>query len=283
MGLQVIESAHAMQSEAVRLRSGGKLIALVATSGYLHAGHRQLIELARERADVVVVSCLVNPKAFGPNEDFARYPRDRRHDEQVCREAEVDILFVPRAEELFPSGYSTYVSEEKLAAGMCGVSRPHYFRGACTLFAVLFNLVRPDVAVFGRKDPQLAAVVRKMADDLHFPTDIIVGETVRDPDGLAVSARNAYLNDFQRKDATCVYRALQQGARLVADQGVRNIDRVLAEVTHHLTQLRRIRVIYVVAVDPETMEPRREVVPGQTLIATAVWCDEVRLLDAVIV
>lgn len=278
--MHIIESVNEMQAHAVRLRSEGKLIGFVPTSGYLHAGHLRLIQMAQEQADVVVVSCFVNPREFGVNEDFARYPRDRERDIQFCREAKVDLLFLPKEDEIFPSGFSTTVIEDKRGSGLCAISRPHFFKGVCTLHAKLFNIVRPDQVIYGRKDPQQAAVIAKMVDDLAFPVEILVGPTVREPDGLACSARNAYLNEFQRRDARVVYQALQRGEELVQN-GIRNVDRVLAEVTFHISQIRRLRVIYVAAVNKFTMEPERHIVPGQTLIACSVWCDEVRLLDNV--
>lgn len=280
--MQVHESLFEMQSTAVGWRSQGKLIALVPTSGALHAGHLSLIEMAKERADVVVVSIFVNPKEFGANEDYDRYPRNRAGDIETCEKAGVQAAFFPQAKDMFPSGHSTYVVEEKVSSGMCGISRPHYFRGAATAHVKLINLVRPDMVVMGMKDPQLATVIRKVMDDLHFPVDIALGPTVRGEDGLALDTRNQYLNDFQRSDATTIYKALQKGKELV-DRGIRNVDRVLAEVTHHISQVRRLRVIYVVAVDRETMEPLREIEPGKSLIACAVWCDEVRLLDNILV
>lgn len=280
--MQIIESVNEMQSLAMRLRTEGKLIGLVPTSGYLHAGHCSLINLARAEADVVVVSCFVNPRQFGPNEDFKRYPRDRERDIAVCREQEVDILFMPREEEMYPAHYSTAAVEEKISLGMCGISRPHYFKGAATVAAKLFNIVRPDFVTLGSKDAQHAAVIKRMVEDLHFPVEIRTAPTVRDEDGLALSAANAFLADFQRKDATAIYRSLCKGRELL-DSGITNLDRLLAEIIHHLSIPRRLRVIYVQAVDAETMEPLREYVPGRTLIATAVWVDQVRLIDNIIV
>lgn len=279
--MQIIESVLSMQELAVQLRTQGRLIGLVATSGALHDGHLSLVKKAQEQADTVVLSIFVNPREFGPNEDLSRYPRSREADLERAREAGVDVVFIPTENEMYPPRYSTTISEERRTQGLCSISRPHYFRGACTIYAKLFNLVRPDLVVMGRRDPQLVAVIRKMADDLHFPVDIEVGEIVREPDGLAMSARNSYLNEFQRRDASALYAALSEGKRLV-DNGIRNVDRVLAEVTHHLSQVRRLRVIYVAAVDPETMESRREIVLGETLIVTAVWCDEVRLIDNIL-
>jgi pantoate--beta-alanine ligase len=279
--MQIIHSVQEMQATARRLRQEGKRSALVPTSGAIHAGHLHLIEMARGQADLVVVSCFVNPREFGPNEDFARYPRDAQADTEACRAAAVDILFAPTVAAMYPAGYSSTVTEDTLSLPMCGISRPHYFRGVCTVHAKLFNIVRPDVVVLGMRDAQKTAVLRKLVADLNYPLQVLVGETVRAADGLALSARNAYLNEFQRRDALTLYRALGAG-RSLAEGGISNIDRVLAEVTHHISLVRRLRVIYVAAVDIDTMEPVRAIVRGRTLVTAAVWCDEVRLLDHIL-
>lgn len=278
--MQVIESINDMQALAVRWRTEGKLIGFVPTMGFLHEGHLSLIDVAREQADVVVVSIFVNPTQFGVNEDLDQYPRDLERDLELCRARGADLVFIPPRAEIYPDDYSTYVNEEKLSEGLCGISRPVFFRGVCTVVAMLFNIVRPDVAVFGQKDAQQAAVIKKMVRDLHFPVDILVGPTVREEDGLAMSSRNAYLNEFQRRDAATIYQALLKGKEIV-EQGILNADRVLAEVTHHISQVRRLRVIYVACVHRDTMEPLKQIIPGETIVATAVWCDEVRLVDNV--
>jgi len=280
--MQIIEDPNQMQERAMSLRTEGKLIALVSTSGALNAGHAALIRKAREEADVVVVSAIVNPLEFGPNEDFDRYPRNDSGDSELCKEEQVDILFRPSPARLFPGGYSLSVNESAISKGLCGISRPHYFKGVCTLHALLFNVVRPDRLVLGQRDAQKCAVLAKLVEELRYPVEVNLVETVREADGLAVSARNCYLNEFQRRDAAGVYSALKEGARL-AREGMTNVDRILAEVTHHLSQVRRLRVIYVAAVDPVTMEPLRgQIRPGHTLIAVGVWCDEVRLIDNVL-
>lgn len=276
--MQVIDSINEMQSLAISMRSTGRLVGLVPTMGYLHDGHLSLIETAKSRADQVVVSIFVNPTQFGPSEDYANYPRDAERDLQLCREAGVDVVFIPGAEEMYPSGYSTYVTEEKLSQGMCGVSRPHHFRGVTTVVAKLFNIVRPDLAVFGQKDAQQAAVIRKMAQDLHYCVDIVVAPTVREEDGLAKSSRNKYLTSVQRGEAAVIPQALEKAREMVVS-GVISTDRVVAEVTHILSTKRRIRIIYISIVDKDTMQPMREIVSGRSLLALAVWVDEVRLID----
>ncbi|TVR48443.1 MAG: pantoate--beta-alanine ligase [Puniceicoccaceae bacterium] len=276
--MQVIESVYEMQSLAINLRAKDRLIGLVPTMGCLHAGHLSLIEAARKVTDTVVVSIFVNPIQFGPNEDFDAYPRQRARDLELCEEAGVDIVFAPEPEALYPRGFSTYVVEELVSRPLCGISRPNHFRGVLTVVAKLFNIIHPDTAVFGQKDAQQAAVIKKMVNDLHFCIDILVEPTAREPDGLAMSSRNRYLSPTQREDARALYLALQ-AAKALVDAGVRNVDRVVAEATHTLSSHRRVRVIYVSVVDRCTMESAREIIPGKCLLAVAAWVDEVRLID----
>lgn len=276
--MQTIRSVFEMQTLAEDLRSKGQIIGLVPTMGALHEGHLSLVRLAAERADTVVVSLFVNPAQFGPSEDFAKYPREFESDQQKCAGAGADILFAPTVEEIYPKGYSTYVAEEFISKPLEGVSRPAYFRGVTTITAKLFNIVRPDLAVFGQKDAQQVAVIKKMVNDLHFTVDIVTAPTVRDPDGLALGARNRALTATQRQEALAIHRALQK-AKTMVDSGERRSDRLVAEATHILSQQRRIRIIYAAVVDRCTMEPVREVLPGKAVMAIAAWVDEVRLID----
>lgn len=280
--MQTIQSINEMQSHAIGLRSSGRLIGLVPTMGCLHEGHLSLIDIAKEKADKVIVSIFVNPTQFGPNEDYEKYPRVLEEDLQKCRERGADIVFNPSADEIYPEGYSTYVNEEEISNGLCGVSRPVHFRGVTTVCLKLFNITRPDIAVFGQKDAQQCAVIKKMVHDLNLPMEIVIGETLRDPDGLATSSRNRYLTPSQREDALTIPRALGEGKKLV-DQGVRSVDRVVAEITHHLSMCRRIRVIYVQLVDRETMKPvTRDIEPGKCMVALAAWVDQTRLIDNIL-
>ena len=276
--MQTIQSVNEMQSHAIGLRSSGRLIGLVPTMGSLHEGHLQLVDIAKERADKVIVSIFVNPTQFGPSEDFAKYPRVLEADLEKCRERGVDIVFAPSAEEIYPKGYSTYVNEESLSSGLCGVSRPNHFRGVTTVCLKLFNITRPDIAVFGQKDAQQCAVIKKMIADLNVPTEVVVGPIHRDADGLATSSRNAYLTDTQREAALTISKSLFTAQKMVQD-GIRSVDRVMAEIIHTLSLSRRVRVIYVQIVDRETMEPMREVVPGKCIACVAAWVDQVRLID----
>lgn len=279
--MQKIESVPEMRSLAAQWKAAGKTIALVPTMGALHAGHAALIAVAKTRAEIVVVSVFVNPLAFGPNEMFPSYPRSPDADLKLCEELKVDAVFLPSAEEIFPRGYSSYVTEEAVSKPLCGVSRPTHFRGVTTLMAKLCNIVRPDVAVLGQKDAQQVAVVRKLIADLNFGVEVAVVPTVRETDGLAVSVRNRDLTANQRTDALTISAALRRAQEMVGS-GVRSPDRVIAEVTHLLGQRLRVRVIYASMVDSTTMEAVREITPGKTLLAIAVWIDEVRLIDSVV-
>lgn len=276
--MQIIQSVNETQSHAISLRSSGRLIGLVPTMGSLHAGHLELIDIAKEKADKVIVSIFVNPTQFGPSEDYHQYPRVLEEDLEKCEARGVDIVFNPSVDEMYPEGYSTYVDEEHISAGLCGISRPHYFRGVTTVCLKLFNIARPDVAVFGQKDAQQYAVVEKMVADLNLPTEIVAGPTVREPEGLALSSRNAYLSEVQRQEALSISKALRV-AKVMVDEGTRSVDRIVAEITHHLSLHRRVRVIYVQVVDKETMKQATEIVPGQQLVTLAAWVDQTRLID----
>lgn len=270
-----------MQALAEALRAQGQLIGLVPTMGALHEGHLTLIRTAAGRADAVVVTIFVNPTQFAPNEDFNKYPRELEADVAKCEAAGADYVFAPPNEEIYPKGYSTYITEEHVAKPLEGVSRPSHFRGVTTVVAKLFNICRPDLAVFGQKDAQQVAVIRKMVADLNFTVDIVVAPTLREPDGLALSSRNRYLSATQRVEALAIHRALYKARDMAAAGEIRS-DRLVAEATHILSQHRRIRVIYVSLVNRTTMEPAREVVPGETVMAIAAWMDEVRLIDNIV-
>lgn len=279
--MQKITAVTEMQTLAEDLRSKDQIIALVPTMGALHEGHLSLIRLASEQADTVVVSIFVNPTQFGPSEDYAKYPRDLERDLQLCEQAGADVVFAPSIEEVYPKGYSTYVSEEYVGKPLEGASRPTHFRGVTTIVAKLFNMVRPDVAFFGQKDAQQVAVIRKMVQDLNFTVNIVVGPTLREPEGLAMSSRNRYLSTLQKQDALVIQEALNMAKNMVT-QGEYRADRLIAEATHLLSQKRRIRVIYIAVVDRNTMDSVREVHPGQHMMAIAAWVDEVRLIDNVV-
>jgi pantoate--beta-alanine ligase len=276
--MQTIQSVNEMQSHAIGLRSSGRLIGLVPTMGSLHEGHLSLIDIAKEKSDKVIVSIFVNPTQFGPSEDYEKYPRMLDEDIEKCRERGADIVFNPSVDEMYPSGFSTFVTEEQISSGLCGVSRPHHFRGVTTVCLKLFNITRPDLVVLGQKDAQQCAVIRKMVTDLNISAEIVIGPTHRDADGMATSSRNAYLTDSQRQEALCISKSLRT-AKSMVDSGTKSVDRIVAEVIHHLSLSRRIRVIYAQVVDRDTMEPAREIIPGQQLLCVAAWADQIRLID----
>jgi pantoate--beta-alanine ligase len=279
--MQKIESVSEMRKVAAAWKAAGKTIALVPTMGALHAGQEALIKAAVKKAGAVVVALFVNPLQFGPNEVIANYPRSLEEDLKLCEACGAHVAFMPTAAEMYPKGYSTYISEEQIAKTLCGPSRPAHFRGVTTMMANYFNLVRPDYAYFGQKTAQRAAIVRKMAMDLHFGVEIVVVPTVRDPDGLAAGIGNRGFTASQRGEAVALSKALRK-VKEMTESGVHNPDRLIAEATHILSQHRRVRIIYIAVVDILTLEPVRDVVAGKTMLAIAAWVDEVRLVDNVL-
>ncbi len=276
--MQKHDNISAMQEAVRALKAAGRRIAFVPTMGALHAGHASLIRLAREQGDAVVVSVFVNPLQFGPSEDLAKYPRMPSSDALLCEKENVDVLFTPAAEEMFPRGFSTHLLEEAVSKPLCGIVRPVLFRGVLTCWLKLFNIVRPDLVVMGEKDAQQVAVLRKATADLLLPVEIVTGPVVRDADGLAISARNSYLTPTQREEALAVFGAIRKAKEMV-ESGVKSADRLVAEVTHMISEKRRLRVIYISVVDKDSMELLREIIPGQCLLAISYWVDEVRLTD----
>ena len=276
--MQKLDKINDMRAAANALRQAGRRVALIPTSGALHAGHASLIRIARESGAAVVVAAFVNPLQFGPSEDLAKYPRTPGPDAALCEKENVDVLFTPAVDEMFPRGFSTHVHEEIISKHLCGIARPALFRGMLTCWVKLVNIVRPNVVVMGEKDPQQVAVVRKAANDLLLPFEIVTGPAVRDPDGLVLSARNSYLSPTQREEALAVFAALRRAKEMV-DSGVKSADRLVAEVTHLIAAKRRLRVIYISVVDRQSMDQLREVTSGQCLMAISYWVDEVRLTD----
>jgi len=275
--VRTIRKAPEMQAEALRLRREGKRIGFVPTMGYLHEGHLSLLREARKRADALVVSIFVNPAQFGPAEDLSSYPRDLERDLAMCAAAGADIVFAPADGEIYPPGYSTYVVEERLSRGLCGASRPGHFRGVATVVAKLFNLVLPEVAVFGSKDYQQARVIERMARDLNFPVEILVAPTVRETDGLAMSSRNKYLSPQQPAQALCLFRALEK-AREMTGGGERSLEKIVAAMKTLIEAEPEARLDYIEARDAANLEPMT-VLDRPTVIALAVFIGSVRLID----
>ena len=273
-----------MQRLATKWRRAGLRSGFVPTLGYLHAGHLALAHVARRQvgnAGRVVVSIYVNPTQFAPTEDLSKYPRDLKRDLKLCREAGVDVVFTPDDAQMYAGkaegNYSTYVVEEKLSQGMEGESRPTHFRGVTTVVAKLFNIVLPDVAVFGQKDFQQAAVIQRMVADLNFPLKIIVAPTTRESDGLAMSSRNKYLDQEQRAQAVILFHALQAAQAAVKKKAV-SAARLKADLKEFITAAPLARLDYVEFFDPKTLQPVQQVKPGAHL-ALAVFFGKTRLID----
>lgn len=277
--MEVITSIEEIQELALRLEKEGKKIGFVPTMGYLHDGHLSLIDLIRERSDVLILSIFVNPTQFGAGEDLEKYPRDMERDLALCRERKVDYIFAPQTDDIYPEGASTYVSEEGVSRGLCGETRPTHFKGVTTICAKLFNLVRPAYVALGQKDAQQVVVLKRMIRDLHFPIEVVIGPTLRETDGLAMSSRNSYLNDRQRQDALLIHKALLAGKRLVDEKGIRNVDRVKAELMTVLRSGSFVRINYAEVVDRENMKPEKEIELGRSMLVIAVWVDNIRLID----
>lgn len=264
----------------------GVRVGLVPTMGYLHAGHLSLVQRARRLVGPrgkVVVSIYVNPTQFGPTEDFSRYPRDLARDASLCRAEGVDVIFAPNSKQMYPCGggadFSTYVAEESLARLMEGKSRPTHFRGVTTVVAKLFNLVQPEVAVFGAKDYQQAAIVKRMVRDLNFPLKIVVAPILREADGLAMSSRNKYLTGDLRAQAVVLWLALQR-ARAAAREAARPIPaaRLKAELKRFIERAPAARLDYVEFFEPETLAPVSKVTGGVQM-ALAAFVGKTRLID----
>jgi pantoate--beta-alanine ligase len=285
MGMRILRTPAAMQRAARAWRGESRPVGFVPTMGFLHAGHVSLMHEARRRVGpdgVVVVSIYVNPTQFAPTEDLAKYPRDLARDKRLCREAGVNALFLPSDATMYPDRdagrYSTYVVEERLARGMEGESRPTHFRGVTTVVAKLFNCVLPDVAVFGAKDWQQAAVVRRMTTDLNFPLRIVVAETVREPDGLAMSSRNTYLTPAQRAQATVLWRSIQHCRSRVRKAGPVDAAELHNDIAGIVAGAPEARLDYAAFFDGDTLEPATKISKGAHL-ALAVFVGKTRLID----
>lgn len=275
--MEIITDIPSMKARAEELRARGKRIGFVPTMGYFHEGHLALMRKARELSDVVVVSIFVNPIQFGPQEDFARYPRDLERDRRLAQAQGVDILFVPSAEEMYPPGFQTYVEVTELSRPLCGARRPGHFRGVCTVVLKLFHIVKPHLAVFGEKDYQQLKVIQRMVRDLDLEVEIVPHPTVREPDGLAMSSRNVYLRPEEREAALSLYRALELARKRVAE-GVRETRVLRREIEEFIRSHPYTRIDYVEFRDPETLE-ERERIDRATLLALAVFVGKARLID----
>jgi len=278
MCMQIAYTVEELKQAVERYRAERKKIGLVPTMGYLHAGHLGLVDLAKQHADVVILTIFVNPIQFGPNEDLDAYPRDLGRDLKSAELRGVDLVFCPKTTDMYESDHSTYVIEESASLGLCGASRPGHFRGVLTVCCKLFNLSRCEVAVFGQKDAQQVTLIEKMVRELNMPLEIIRRQTEREPDGLAMSSRNAYLNSSERKVAPVLQESLQRGKQLIIS-GESDLEKVLKEMRKWVESKPGTRIDYLEIVDRHTLKKPDILKPGSLLIAGAVFVGKTRLID----
>lgn len=275
--MEIFRSAGELQRFALATKKSGKSIALVPTMGFLHAGHASLIDIARKRGDVVIVSIFVNPTQFGPTEDLDKYPRDFEHDRELCIAHGADVIFAPEPGAMYEPDASSWVEETRLSKPLCGARRPIHFRGVTTVVAKLFNLAQPDVAVFGQKDAQQLLVIKRMVRDLNFPIEIVAAPLVRGEDGLALSSRNRYLSEDEHRRALVLSRSLFAARPAIERGGIAVIADVIAAMKHEIAA-QGGEVDYVEALDTATLEaPTAQT--REILLALAVYFGSTRLID----
>ncbi|HUI05810.1 MAG TPA: pantoate--beta-alanine ligase [Verrucomicrobiae bacterium] len=279
--MKVIRAAKEMQAASTEAKRSGRRMALVPTMGALHEGHLALVRAAREQDALVAVSIYVNPTQFGPDEDFKHYPRDLEADCRICERENVNVVFAPSDEEMYPGGsVTTWIEETKLAKRFEGEKRPGHFCGVCTIVAKLFNVVQPDIATFGKKDYQQLKIVERMVRDLRYPVEIVSVPTVREPDGLAASSRNQYLTSADRAQATVLWKSLGV-VRDLFNHGEHSPHRLEAAVTRTISLAPVARLDYAAVADAETLEPVHEAKHGDVVLVAA-YVGKTRLIDNVI-
>lgn len=266
-----------MQTLSASLRKENKTIGFVPTMGYLHEGHLSLMREALSRSDYTVASIFVNPFQFGPGEDFKHYPRDLKGDILKCQKAGLHCVFLPRKEEIMEAGERSYVVIEKLMERLCGASRPGHFQGVATIVLKLLNIVRPRLLFLGAKDFQQTVILKKMSKDFFIPIEVVVLPTIRETDGLAMSSRNSYLSESDRKSATVLFRAMRKAAEQY-QQGEKRASQLKSLMLEEIGTVREAKVDYLEIVDPEHLTPVDEVHP-EAVAALAVWIGKTRLID----
>ena len=275
--MKIIKTVREMQEYSDSLRREGKEIAFVPTMGYLHEGHLDLMREGKKRGDCLVISIYVNPTQFAPGEDLEKYPRDFEGDERLAQDVGVDVIFYPSDREIYPDGFQTYVNVEKVSKNLCGLSRPIFFRGVATVCNKLFNIVKPHVTVFGKKDFQQLVVIKRMVADLNMGIEVVGMPTTREPDGLAMSSRNAYLKEGERESALSLSRSLKLAKELYED-GERRASGIIKKVREHIENQPHTKIDYVKICDTETMEDV-ETLENESVLALAVWVGFPRLID----
>lgn len=278
--MQIISGVAEMQALAGETRRQGKRIALVPTMGFLHQGHLSLMLEGRRRGDLLVVSIFVNPTQFGAGEDYEAYPRDMERDQDVARQAGVDIIFAPTAREMYPAHYQTYVSVEEVTRHLCGASRPTHFRGVTTVVCKLFTIVKPHTAIFGEKDFQQLVVIRRMVTDLNLEVEIVGMPTYREPDGLAMSSRNSYLTPPERAAALCISRALKEAAARFG-QGERRAEAIVQAARDSIAAEPLAGIDYLTLCDTEELKDMEQI-DREAVLAVAVKIGRARLIDNVV-
>ncbi len=278
--MRICTTIDEMRAASRAARHEGKRLGFVPTMGALHEGHLSLVRAAKANCDLVAVSIFVNPLQFGPTEDLAKYPRTFDHDRDLLEKEVVDILFAPTPEEMYPAGVITYVTVEGLSEKLCGRSRPGHFRGVTTVVAKLFHIVEPDLAFFGQKDAAQATIIRRMVQDLNLPVEIVVCPIVREPDGLAMSSRNAYLSQQERKAARVLNRSLTEIQNRF-EQGEGNAADLISAGKQVLAQEPAVRLDYFEIVDPATLDPMQQLATT-ALVAIAAFVGNTRLVDNVL-
>jgi pantoate--beta-alanine ligase len=275
--MKVIQDIYQMQNYSDSQRGKGDILGLVPTMGYLHQGHLSLMRIMRTQCDQMVVSIFVNPTQFAPSEDLDRYPRDFERDLQLCQLEKVDVIFYPSADQMYPPSYYTYVNVEKITRVMCGKYRPGHFKGVTTVVTKLFNIVKPHIAIFGEKDYQQLRVIQQMVKDLNFDIQILNAPIVREPDGLAMSSRNEYLNKEEREKAIVLYKSLQLAKKLYAG-GERDCLKLKRKIKKFINNIQDTKIEYVEILDPTTLESISNI-KDEVLVALAVYIGRTRLID----
>ncbi|HPL62895.1 MAG TPA: pantoate--beta-alanine ligase [Syntrophales bacterium] len=275
--MRIIESVKEMQEYSEALRNTEHRIAFVPTMGYLHEGHLSLMREGRSRGDCLTISIYVNPTQFGPSEDLSSYPRDFEKDKKLCESVGADVILFPPDREMYPENYQTYVDVEGVTRNLCGLSRPGHFRGVATVCAKLFNIVKPHVSFFGKKDYQQLVTIKRMVRDLNMDMEVVGLPTVREKDGLAMSSRNTYLKPEERESALSLSRSLKK-AKQMYDGGERNAARIIEEVTGYIKSFPHTRIDYVQICDTDTMKDM-DALKSEAVIALAVRVGKARLID----
>ncbi len=280
--MHIIDHPQKLQKTCLDFRCSGLITALVPTMGYYHEGHLSLMRWARENADRVIVSLFVNPTQFGPGEDYLSYPRDFDRDRELAESIGVDILFVPKNEQIYARNHSTFIEVPDLSHLLCGKTRPRHFQGVCTVVCKLFNLTLPNKAVFGQKDWQQLVIIKKMVRDLNLPVEIVGLPIAREKDGLAMSSRNLYLDNQQRREAAQIYSGLQQ-VQVWVKEGITDKATLLKRLTDSYNQnIPSGEIDYLQLVDPEKLTPVWEI-KGKALLAVAIKIGQARLIDNMLV